>query len=199
VTGHPAATVPAALLAHPHVVEVELVGSRAAGTAGPLSDHDFVVRADDLAAVLDELPAIVAPLDPLSQQWDRLGPPDYSCYMLMLRGPAKIDLIFPDLPHRADPPWEVTAATLPGIDAHAWDWLLWMASKRQAGRDELVREQLDLLHEHLLAPLGVAAPPSTIPDAVDAYRSARDAAEGRVGVRVPRALEREVLPVLPVA
>ena len=38
VTDDPAATVPAALLVHPHVVGVELVGSRAAGTAGPLSD-----------------------------------------------------------------------------------------------------------------------------------------------------------------
>jgi len=199
VTDDPAATVPAALLAHPHVVGVELVGSRAAGTAGPLSDHDFVVRSDDLDAVLGDLPAIVAPLEPLSQQWDRLGPPDYSCYMLLLRGPAKIDLIFPDLPHRSEAPWEVSAATLPGIDAHAWDWLLWMTSKRQAGRDELVREQLDLFHEHLLAPLGVPAPPSTIPAAVAAYRSARDAAEVRLGLTVPRALEREVLPVLPVA
>jgi hypothetical protein len=199
VTGDPAAIVPAALLAHPHVVEVELVGSRAAGTVRPLSDHDFVVRSDDLDAVLEDLPAIVAPLDPLSQQWDRLGPPDYSCYMLMLHGPTKVDLIFPDLPHRPEPPWEVTSATLSGIDAHVWDWLLWIASKRQAGRDELAREQLHLLHEHLLAPLGVAAPPSTISDAVAAYRSARDEAEFRLGVTVPRALEHEVLPVLPVA
>ena len=147
----------------PHVVGVELVGSRAAGTAGPLSDCDFVVRADDLDAVLDDLPAIVTPLDPLAQQWDRLGPPDYSCYMLMLRGPVKIDLILPDLPHRSAPRWEATAADLPAIDAHAWDWLLWMASKRQGGSDEVVREQLDLLHEHLLVPSASPRRPRTIP------------------------------------
>lgn len=195
--GDPTSAVPAALLDHPAVREVVLVGSRATGTAGPLSDYDFVVRADRLDEVLRELPAVVAPLAPLSQQWDRLGPPEYSCYMLMLRGPAKIDLIFPDLPHRPEPPWEVSATTLPGIDAHFWDWILWMASKRAGGMDDLVRDQLTLLHEHLLGPLGVREPPTKIPAAVGAYLAARTEAEHRLGVRVPRALEREIVPVLP--
>src|SRR5262245_58985772 len=53
----PSATVPDALLAHPAVREVDLVGSRATGTAGPLSDHDFVVRANDVDAVIADLPA----------------------------------------------------------------------------------------------------------------------------------------------
>jgi hypothetical protein len=197
VIGDPTTAVPVALLAHPAVREVRLVGSRATGTAGPLSDHDFVVRTDRLDEVLRELPEIVIPLAPLSQQWDRLGPPEYSCYMLMLRGPAKIDLIFPDLPHRPEPPWEVSATTLPGIDAHFWDWILWMTSKLAAGLEDLVRDQLTLLHEHLLGPLGVREPPATIPAAVGTYLSARTDAEHRLRMQVPRTLEREIVPVLP--
>ena len=33
-----------ALLRHPHVIAVELVGSRARGIPSPLSDWDFAVR-----------------------------------------------------------------------------------------------------------------------------------------------------------
>ena len=186
----------AALERHPHVLGVELVGSRAGGTPVPLSDWDFVIRADDRDAVARDLPALVTELDPLAAQWDRLGPPEYSCYMLMLPGPAKVDLIV-HVPHQLEPPWEVTPDTLEGIDRHFWDWILWMASKRQRGQTGLVAEQLELLSEHLLRPLGVADVPGSIEDAIAAYRTARDRQESELGVTVPRTLEREVLRVVP--
>jgi predicted nucleotidyltransferase len=173
-----------------------LVGSRATGTPVPLSDWDFVVRADDLHAVATDLPTLAADLEPLAAQWDRLGPPEYSCYMLMLPGPAKVDLIV-HVPHELEPRWEVTGATLDGIDRHFWDWTLWLASKRQRGETALVAEQLELMSEHLLRPLGVAEVPGSIEEAVAAYRGARDRREAQFGVAVSRRLEREVLRVLP--
>jgi Nucleotidyltransferase domain len=191
-----AAPVRAALERHPHVVGVELVGSRATGTPVPLSDWDFVIRADDLDAVARDLPALAAELEPLAAQWDRLGPPEYSCYMLMLPGPAKVDLIV-RVPHELEPPWVVTAETLEGIDRHFWDWTLWMASKRQRGETALVGEQLASMSEHLLRPLGVAEVPASIEDAIAAYRAVRDRREAELGVAVPRRLEREVLRVVP--
>lgn len=174
---------------------VTLVGSRATGVPTPLSDWDFVVGCDDVEAVRPSLPSLVAPLRPLAEQWDRLGPPEHSCYMLMLRGPRKVDLIL-HAPHVPEPPWTVTPATLEGIDRHAWDWLLWLASKRLRGDDPLVRDQLVLLHEHLLVPMGVRDVPTSIEDAAAVFIEARDRWEHELGVTVPRALEREVLPAL---
>jgi hypothetical protein len=192
-----ASSVRAALERHPHILHVELVGSRATGTPVPLSDWDFVLHADDVDAVVRDLPSLVAELEPLAAQWDRLGPPEYSCYMLMLPGPAKVDLVV-RIPHELEPPWAVTAETLEGIDRHVWDWTLWLASKRQRGEADLVREQLGLMTEHLLGPLGVAEVPGSIEEAIVAYRAARDREEAELGVAVPRRLEREVLRVVPV-
>ena len=188
-------SVRAALERHPNVRDVQLVGSRAAGTPVPLSDWDFVVRADDVDAVAWDLPDLVAELEPLAGQWDRLGPPEYSCYMLFLEGPVKVDLIV-DIPHELEPPWRVAAETLEGIDRHFWDWTLWLASKRQRGKDDLVREQLGLMGVHLLRPLGVAEVPGSIEEAIGAYRAARDRREAELGVTVPRRLEREILRVV---
>ena len=181
---------------HPHVLRVELVGSRATGTPVPLSDWDFVVHTDDVDAVVRDLPGLVEELEPLAAQWDRLGPPEYSCFMLMLAGPMKVDLVV-HVPHEPEPPWEVTAETLEGIDRHLWDWTLWMASKRQRGETGLVAEQLQLMSEHLLRPLGVANVPDSIEEAIVAHRAARDLREVELGVTVGRRLEREVLRVLP--
>ena len=104
--------------------------------------------------------------------------------MLMLRGIGKVDLIF-DEPWESSPPWEVSAETLRGIDDHFWDWTIWLAAKDQAGKRELVGTELMKMHEHLLAPLGVAQIPSTIADAVAAYTAARAEAEKRLGFRIP--------------
>ena len=56
--------------------------------------------------------------------------------------------------------------------------------------------ELEKLHGHLLAPLGVGAAPSSIGEAVVTYREARDRAERRFGVTVSRELEGAVAPAL---
>ena len=189
------AAVEAALLPHPAVRAVELVGSRATGMPTPLSDWDLVVVTDRFDEVARALPAAVAELEPLAQQWDRISA--YPCYMLMLAGPVKVDLIFPDEPYESLPPWSVSAETLDGIDQHFWDWILWLASKRKKRQDELVRRELIKLRDHLLGPLGVDRVPSSIEAAVEAFRAARNEREREFGVEVSRRREHEVLPVLP--
>jgi hypothetical protein len=190
-----AVSVRAVLLPHPDIRAVELVGSRAGGSPTPSSDWDFVVVTERFDEVGRVLPALVAELEPLGQQWDRIGA--YPCYMLLLAGPVKVDLIFPDQPFESLPPWTASAETLDGIDQHFWDWILWIASKREKREDELVRRELIKLRDHLLGPLGVDRVPGSIGAAVDGYRAARDEREREFGVEVSRRRQREVLPVLP--
>jgi hypothetical protein len=190
-----AASIESVLLPHPAVRGVELVGSRADGSPTPLSDWDFIVVTDRFDDVARALPSLVTPLDPLAQQWDRIS--DYPCYMLMLSGPVKVDLIFPGEPYESLPPWTVTPDTLDGIDQHFWDWILWLASKREKGQDDLVRSELLKMHDHLLGPLGMDRVPRSIEATVERYRSARDERERAFGVEVSRRREREVLPVVP--
>ena len=189
-----AASVRAALLPHRHIRAVELVGSRATGSSTPLSDWDFEVETDDFGAVARALPALVSALEPLAQQWDRIS--EYPCYMLMLIGPVKVDLIFPGEPYESLPPWTVSAETLDGIDQHFWDWILWLASKREKGKDDLIRRELEKMSEHLLRPLGVDAAPGSIEAALEGYRRARDEREREFGRQVSRRREREVLPAV---
>ena len=189
------AAVEAALLPHPAVRAVEPVGSRAGGSPTPSSDCDFVVVTERFDEVGRALPALVAELEPLGQLWDRISA--YPCYMLLLAGPVKVDLIFPDEPFESLPPWTVSAETLDGIDQHLWDWILWLASKREKREDELVRRELIKLRDHLLGPLGVDRVPGSIGAAVEGYRAARDEREREFDVEVSRRREREVLPVLP--
>jgi hypothetical protein len=187
-------SVKAVLLPHPHVRSVELVGSRVTGSATALSDWDFEVETDDFGAVARALPALVSALEPLAQQWDRISA--YPCYMLMLTGPVKVDLIFPGEPYESLPPWAVSAETLDGIDQHFWDWILWLASKREKGKDDLIRRELEKMSEHLLRPLGVDAAPGSIEAALEGYRRARDEREREFGREVSRRREREVLPAV---
>jgi hypothetical protein len=189
-----AASVESLLLSHPAVRAVELVGSRADGSPTPLSDWDFIVATDRFDDVARALPSLVTPLDRLAQQWDRIS--DYPCYMLMLSGPVKVDLIFPGEPYESLPPWTVTPATLDGIDQHFWDWILWLASKREKGKDELVRRELEKMSAHLLRPLGAEAVPDSIDAALEGYRTARDEREREFGVEISRRREREVLPAI---
>jgi hypothetical protein len=177
------------LARHPAIVSVNLTGSRARSEATELSDWDFNVQTGDFRSVADALPELVAPLEPIAQQWDRLS--DHACYMLLLRDLGKVDLIF-DEPWESKPPWEVSAETLRGIDDHFWDWTIWLAAKDRAGKQELVRSELEKMHGHLLEPLGVGAVPSSIRDAVGAYTAAREEAEGRLGIIVARTVEDEV-------
>jgi hypothetical protein len=189
-----AASVKAALLPHRHIRAVKLVGSRATGSSTPLSDWDFEVETDDFGAVARAIPALVSALEPLAQQWDRISA--YPCYMLMLTGPVKVDLIFPGEPYESLPPWTVSAETLDGIDQHFWDWILWLASKREKGKDDLIRRELEKMSEHLLRPLGVDAAPGSIEAALEGYRRARGEREREFGREVSRRREREVLPAV---
>jgi hypothetical protein len=179
---------------HPAVRSIELVGSRAEGRARELSDWDFRVEANDFAALVEVLPRLLAPLDPLAQQWDRLSR-EY-CWMLIVPGPAKIDLIFPDEPHVDEPPWEPSRDNLDAIEAHFWDWMLWLGGKEATGQADLVASELEKLFEHLLEPLGVDHRPGSIAEAVAWYRSARDQAESRFGVVGSRELETAMIPAL---
>jgi predicted nucleotidyltransferase len=179
---------------HPEVRGIELAGSRATGHARPDSDWDFLVEARDFGAVAAALPELLAPLEPLAQQWDRLS--DEQCWMLILRGPVKVDLIFPEEPHVHEPPWAPSTENLDAIDAHLWDWLLWLRSKERSGKDELVPAELEKLFVHLLRPLGAECVPSSVADAVELYRPARDAQAARFGCPIAPALEAEVAPAL---
>ena len=187
-------TVVAAVSPHPAVERIELVGSRAEGRATRWSDWDFGVRARDFPAVVEALPELLAPLAPLVEQWDRLS--EHQCWMLMLRGPVKVDLIFSEEPHKLEPPWEPGPETLGGIDDHFWDWILWLRSKEASGKEELVAAELQKLFGHLLAPLGVDSPPASVAEAVESYRAARDRAERVFEVAVSRELENAVAPTL---
>lgn len=184
-----AVRVPEALLRDRAVQKVELVGSRATGTFLPLSDWDFLVETDDFDAVVDALPQLVDPLSPLARQWDPLG--EHPCYMLMLTGAIKVDLIF-DRRHEPGPRWVVTEQTLPRIDAHFWDWVLWLGAKRAAGKQELVESELAKLSEHILTVLGVGERPISLEEAVARYVPALRDAEELLGVRVPPRLAAEV-------
>jgi hypothetical protein len=169
---------------------VELIGSRARGQAMPLSDWDFKVVTADFNESRQVLPWLVVPLRPVVAQWDRLS--HTWCYMLILTGPAKVDLIFSE-PHAALPPWRPHASTLRGIDDHFWDWMLWLRSKQEAGKLATVAKELAKLHEHLLSPLGVVAVPQTIGQAVTEYQTARAEWEKRLGMRIPRVAEEAVI------
>jgi len=186
--------VEAVLTPHPAIQGVELAGSRARGEAVELSDWDLAVEYGSFDDVAGALPDLVEPLDPLARQWDRLSP--FPTYMLMLRGPVKVDLLFPREPAPRAKPWTASPETLPAIDDHFWDWALWLASKRQAGRLDLVSEELGKLHGFLLVPMGSKRRPGSFAAAVDEYVERREGLERRFGVQVRRELEREVRPAL---
>jgi hypothetical protein len=177
------------------VTAVTPIGSRAEGTATDSSDWDFAVEVDDFRAVEAALPSRLASFEPLAQQWDPLS--EHWCYMLVLAGPTKVDLLFLSEPHPVEPPWVVSAETLEPIDRHFWDWFLWLRSKEASGKSGPISAELDKLWRHLLGPLGIGEPPSTLAEALSSYLEARGAAEAELGVRVPRRLEREVRKVWP--
>lgn len=170
---------------------IELVGSRACGDALPVSDWDFEVTTCAFPRVQRRLPAIAARLRLVVAQWDRLS----STWCYMLTGPEKVDLIFAE-PHAPLPVWQVTAATLPGLDDHFWDWMLWLAAKRRAGKADLVAAELAKLQEHLLTRSAVAMQPATLGQAIASYRAARGRWEQRLSCQISRAAEQAVSPAL---
>jgi hypothetical protein len=192
------ARVRALLAPHPAVRAVRLVGSRARGEPTPLSDWDFLVDSDDTETLVEALADLLAPLEPVAAQWDRLSE-ESACYMLLLAEGVKVDFVV-DRPPFLEPPWEVRSDTLAGIDAHFWDWILWLGGKQRRGREDLVASMLGgLMFDHLLGPLGVSRRPESIAEAVAAYRKARATREQELGVEVPRRVEEAVLPRLAAA
>ena len=183
-----------ALRSHPSVRDVRLVGSRAEGCGHELSDWDLAVETDDFSSVSQDLHRLVAPLCPLAEQWDPYS--SHACYMLLLTGPTKVDLVFPDEAREWSPPWSPSPETLEAIDRHFWDWILWLEQKRRGRSDDVLAKSLDDMYELLLRPMGAVERPQSIPAALDAYLAARDTLERRYGRTVPRALEHEVRPVL---
>ena len=189
-----AGVIASALEGHHAIRGIRLVGSRAEGRAHTLSDWDFAIETDDFESVERALPTLVAPLDPIAAQWDPYS--DHACYMLMLRGPTKVDLLFPDRPRAWSDAWSVTAQTLDAVDRHFWDWILWLAQKRAGGREDLVAKSLADMYRLLLQPVGATVEPRSIAEALTAYLSARGTRERAFGVHVSRELEREVLPTV---
>jgi Nucleotidyltransferase domain len=175
---------------HPAVTGVELAGSRARGTHAELSDWDFAVTTREFAAVARDMPELVAPLEPLGEQWEPMG--HFPVYQVMLRGPTKLEYLFLDEAQEAAPTPAPGPDTLGAINTHFWDWIWWLITKDAAGRHDLVAEHMPQLHAHLLRPLGVAAVPDGIDVAIAAFVARRDALEREYGISVPRALEDEV-------
>jgi hypothetical protein len=176
---------------HPAVSRVEFAGSRARGTHEELSDWDFAVETPDFSSVARDMPALVAPLEPLGQQWEPLG--HFPVYQVLLRGPTKVEYLFLEQSQTAMPPLSPSKETLGAINTHFWDWIWWLATKASVGRDDLLAEHLPQLYGRLLRPLGVEVPPDGIEAAIDAYVARRNALEREYGVSLPRSLEDEVL------
>jgi hypothetical protein len=184
-------TVAIGLLAgHPAVTGVELAGSRSRGTHEELSDWDFAVETSDFDAVARDLPTLVAPLDPLGEQWEPIG--HFPVYQVLLRGPTKVEYLFLEHSQEPMPPVEPGRDTLVAINTHFWDWIWWLATKAAVGRDDLVADHLPQLDAHLLQPMGVTTMPTSIDAAIELFVARRDALERKYGVSVPRALEDEV-------
>jgi predicted nucleotidyltransferase len=178
------------LRGHPAVTSVEFAGSRSRGTHADLSDWDFAVQTSDFDAIARDLPVLVAPLEPLSRQWEPMG--HFPVYQVLLRGPTKIEYLFLDQSQDPLPPREPSPQTLDAINTHFWDWIWWITTKASIGRSDLVAEHLTQLHAHLLQPMGIGAVPATIEDAVTAFVARRNALEQEFGVSVDRALEDEI-------
>jgi hypothetical protein len=185
------ATASRLVMAHPAVTGAAFAGSRSRGDHHELSDWDVAVETSDFAAVAADMPALVAPLEPLGEQWEPMG--HFPVYQVMLRGPTKLEYLFLGETQGAAAAPVPGPDTLAAINTHFWDWIWWLITKDAAGRRDLVDEHLPQLHEHLLRPLGVAAPPDGIDAAIAAFVARRDALEREYGVAVPRALEDEVL------
>jgi predicted nucleotidyltransferase len=176
---------------HGPVIGVEFAGSRSRGTHDELSDWDFAVTTSDFRAVARDMPALVAPLKPLGEQWEPLG--HFPVYQVLLRGPTKVEYLFLDEVQEARPPLRPGPETLAAINTHFWDWTWWLTTKAAAGHDDLVADHLPQLYDYVLRPMGIATEPAGIDEAIAAFVARRDALEDEYGVRLERALEDEVL------
>jgi hypothetical protein len=179
-----------ALVRHPSVSRVELAGSRSRGTHDDLSDWDFAVSTSDFASVARALPTLVEPLQPMAAQWEPLG--HFPVYMLLLRGPTKVEYLFLQHSQQARPSVKPSKGTLSAIDAHFWDWMWWLATKAIVGHDDLVERHWPLLYRHLLEPMGADTMPDGIEAAIHSFLVRRGELERQYGLELSRALEGEV-------
>ncbi|MGA7922847.1 MAG: nucleotidyltransferase domain-containing protein [Thermoplasmata archaeon] len=174
----------------PAIRSVRLVGSRAEGRATPLSDWDFAVETREFGPAAIALPQIIHSLSPLGTLWDPLS--RHQCFIAILPGPRKVDFVFQE-PHRPEPPYVASANTLPAIDVHFWDWIIWLAAKEAGQRHRLVTDELRKMHGYLLRPLGALEVPTTIGEAVQAFLSARELAERRFRTNLSHLLSTECI------
>jgi hypothetical protein len=188
------AEIPKLLLRDPTVTSVQLAGSRERGDENALSDWDFVVETDDAGHLREEISHLVDSLNPLVGQWDRLGP--VWCYMLILKGGVKVDIILEGTSQVDEPPWEVSPENLPAIDDHFWDWTLWLGSKCLKDDSDMVTRELTKMFDHLLEPLTVRQVPESIGEAISAYTVARDHHTDELGVTIELTLQSEVIEAL---
>jgi hypothetical protein len=110
----------------------------------------------------------------------------------MLRGPTKVEYLFLEQVQHPRPPVTPSKRTLDAINTHFWDWIWWLATKRAAGRHDLVSEHMPKLYRHVLRPIGVETIPGDIDAAIHAFLLRRDALERKYGVSISRALEDEI-------
>jgi predicted nucleotidyltransferase len=172
------------------VHDVKLAGSAAAGDRTPLSDWDFELDVND-EGVLDALEHALQQLTVLALFWDPLSA--RATLIVIMDGPIKVDVIVPAMrnPHPMSR-WTVTAETLPRIDAHFWDWTLWLSAKQLRGQADLVGTELTKMWDALLEPMGAITPTHGVAEAVGAYVVARDEREYELGVPLDHHLEHQV-------
>jgi hypothetical protein len=182
--------VPDLLKMHPAVRWVNLVGSRSEGLALKYSDWDFLVDTTDFDAVSTALPSLTLKLDPLSHLWDPLS--HQSVYMMILRGPTRVDIIF-DHRQQQKPPWTVNSETIIPINSHFWDWILFIASKEAKGSMDIVSKELRKMYPYLLAPLGCTRIPDSVEEAVREFILLFGEHKRLFNIVVDPALETEVI------
>jgi hypothetical protein len=171
------------------VSSVVLGGSRARGAATALSDWDLYVDGEP-EGMMEEIPALVASVGPLAAFWEPLS--EQAGYMTVMDGPTKVDVFPIGATRSIQPPWLLSADTLPSIDGHFWDWMLWLGGKTLRGERQLVADELVKMHGYLLASLGIASAPESLDEAVTLYRRARERAVVALGVAVDPELGRQV-------
>jgi Nucleotidyltransferase domain len=171
------------------VSSVVLGGSRARDLATELSDWDLYVQGDP-EGMVEEIPPLVASFGPLAAFWEPLA--EEAGYMVVMDDPIKVDIFPLGATREIQPPWVLAADTLPSIDAHFWDWTLWLGGKLLRGQRQLVADELAKMHGFLLAPLGVVPAPASLDEAVASYRQARARAVEALGVVVHQELGRQV-------
>lgn len=182
--------IPELLMKHPAVSNVTLTGSRLRGDATEWSDWDFLVETADFEAVSKALPFLTESLDPLNQLWDPLS--RHKIYMIIIRGPVKIDFIFDHI-QQPEPPWTASVNTIRLINSHFWDWILWLASKEVRGFQHGTRGEFQKMYDYLLAPLGCLRIPNSVEEAVGDYLTAFEHHKSLFKVEVDQALEIEAI------